>query len=390
MTTKLLLLFLSCPIVLAQAKLALIQVPVADLLAQSAAKLAPDQNPELFYQKIAIAPLGKDLESCPRQHQALFHELVDILSEDHQEAHVRIFNAYYLDQTTKQKTGSFWTLKKNLVLFDNLKENKQLIPKPINYHYPSRQEKEIITLLEPWYCDQTSQTYSAGTRFKLNPQDQTAYIYNPSQNNFISVAIPGKLTLPSQQRPPDELRKLFVNLIKSWSTPDRQNFIPYTWGGCSVIQKVPVHTFELIQKHPSAYYQIAPFTNQTQTGLDCSGLVLRAAQAVGLPLFYKNTTTLAQELKPIVAQDQILPGDLIWISGHVIVIANPKTGLCLEARDYGHGYGKVQRIYLKKLFAGIQNCDKLKAAHLSGTPLNRIDRNGDVKGKYQIKILKLI
>lgn len=389
---KLLILFSIITNQLLQAKLALVQVPVADLISHHVAHFKQDQAPENYYQNIALSPFrpGKDINSCPRQHQALFNELVDIIEEHKHEARVRIFNAYYLDLTTKQKTGSFWTLKKNLLLFDKLTPNQTLIPKPLNYKFPQRLELDVITLLDSWHCEQTNQTYSAGTRFKINQANQTLYVYQPDQNNFKQVPIPSHLTLATQTRTPAELRKLFIDLVQNWSFGLNENFIPYTWGGCSVIQRIPVHNFELIQNNQLAYYAVPPFSSQTQTGLDCSGLVLRAAQAVGIPFFYKNTTTLAHELKPITLQDQLLPGDLIWISGHVIIIADPKTGLCIEARDYGHGYGKVQPIYLRELFKDITNFEQMKTAHLSGTPLNRIDRNGNIKGKYQIKLLKLI
>ena len=310
--SKLLILLLlnitSCSI---QAKLALIKVPVADLISHHVAHFTSTQNTTDFYQNIAISPFrpGKDIASCPRQHQALFHELVDILEENQHEARVHIFNAYYLNLKTKQRTGSFWTLKSNLILLNQLGTNQHLIPKPINYHYPARFEDHVITLLDSWFCEQTEATYSAGTRFKVNPQTNASYIYQPDQNNFIQVNIPKHLTLSYLERPANELRQLFINLIKNWATPAGQNFIPYTWGGCSVIQKIPVQHAELKQSGNLAYYAIPPFSNQTQTGLDCSGLVLRAAQTVGIPFFYKNTTTLANELKPITAQDQILPGD---------------------------------------------------------------------------------
>ena len=117
---------------------------------------------------------------------------------------------------------------------------------------------------------------------------------------------------------------------------------------------------------------------------------MRAAQAACIPYFYKNSTTLAKELKPLAAQQAIEPGDLIWISGHVIIITNPKTGWCCEARDYGHGYGQTQQIHISKLFKDVQSLEQIKAAHLSGKPLTRINKNGESCRNYQVKILKLL
>ncbi len=384
-----------------QTKFAVIIAPVADLISTPAQTLCNNiptltNNFNDYYWSIPLAPINKDTASCPRLHQALFNELVEVVSETPNEAQVRVLNAYYLDPTTKQKSGYFWTLKTNLISLDRLNQQQDFIPKPINYKYPNRQEPNVVTLNLPWLCPATNQTFSAGTRFKIDLQDGQAYIYQPATNNFIKFLIPADLTINTNLLNHYTLaqkRELFVKLVQDWSKKTHKHAIPYTWGGCSFIQKQATHKTKAIQKADLGYYAIPPHDLKVQTGLDCSGLVFRAAQAAGLPYFYKNTTTLAHELKPLTTTQAIEPGDLIWITGHVIIIIDPQSGICAEARDFGHGYGKVQQIHISQLFKGITSLDQVKAAHLSGEPLLRVNLHGDTSckycGKYQVKILKL-
>ena len=151
-----------------------------------------------------------------------------------------------------------------------------------------------------------------------------------------------------------------------------------------------MHKVKIKRQNGLEYYTMAGKKLTCHTGLDCSGLVLRACQTIGIPYFYKNSSTLAHELPEIKVHERILPGDLIWLAGHVIIIADPQSGLCIEARDYGHGYGKVQQIHINQLFYETANIDQLKHAYHKGKSLTRIDKKGAKHGNYHIKILKLI
>jgi cell wall-associated NlpC family hydrolase len=374
-------------------ELALVVVPVIDLISTPASSLCKKVSAQKYYQQIPLSPVnpGKDLYAGPRQHQALFNEVVDIIETTTNEVKVKALNAYYLNIKTGQKFSNFWTLKKNLIPLKKI--NKKLLPAPINYQQTMSHAANTITLTTPWHCPQTNQTFSAGTRFKVNSRG-SAYCYQASQNKFILINIPKQFFIPTKKRNHAQQRKALISIIKQWAHSINKLHIPYTWGGCSFIQRVPTHnTKSTTQKYHGRqrrFYQAVNKKPATETGMDCSGLVLRATQTVGIPYYYKNSSTLAHELPDIKKNEAIKPGDLIWLSGHVIIIADPAKNLCIEARDFGHGYGKVQLIHIKKLFKNISNFTQLKDAFHGNKLLTRIDKKGNVRRKYRIKILKLL
>ena len=59
-------------------------------------------------------------------------------------------------------------------------------------------------------------------------------------------------------------------------------------------------------------------------GFDCSGMILCAAQIAGLPYFFKNTDTLLGNLKPLRPTEELEAGDLVFYSGHVLVVSDLK------------------------------------------------------------------
>jgi hypothetical protein len=382
---SLIFIFLSMPYSLF-AELGLIVVPVADLISAPAKHFNPKLDAASFYEQIPLSPVnpGKNLPAGPRLHQALFNELVEIVENSGQEVKIKILNAYFLNTITKQKTSAFWTLKSNLVPLDKIK-TPQYLPDPIDYHKNSHiLSSHTATLIAPWHH------FSAGTRFRLNPKDGKAYLYQADTNQFIKIRIPSRFLIFNTPRSSSQLRRDVVKLVQNWATPQHHKSIPYAWGGCSFVDRLAMHKVRMINQNGLHYYTVAGKKLNTHTGLDCSGLVLRACQAVGIPYFYKNSSTLAHELPALKPNEPILPGDLIWLPGHVIMITDPAKGLCVEARDYGQGYGKVQQIHISKLFQETTNFAQIKAAHHTGTPLSRIDRNGALRGKYKIKVLKLI
>ena len=371
------------------AEKALITVPIADLLSTPPTQIKPPLAP-VDWQDGTM--------SCPRLHQALFNETVEILETTANSAKIRILNAFYLNMRTKQKLNKFWTAKKNLTSITKLDKSK--IPPPIDYTKPSSiNNNQTITLTTPWYCSQTRQIFSAGTRFATCPKQTTrnslhVYCYDSQNNHFIVVKIPKKIALTNYKKKESEQRKIFVKLLQKWAQPMQKKQIPYVWGGCSFTHKLPTYEAQAIHtkrnNQESHHYVIPNNKLNPQAGFDCAGLVLRAAQASSIPYFYKNTSTLADSLQSLKKNDSLQAGDLIWLSGHVIIVVDPVQNLCLEARDYGQGYGKVHTIHVSKLFKETPTLAKLKVAYYENKVLTRIDKKGNIRGKYQIKLLKLL
>ena len=137
------------------------------------------------------------------------------------------------------------------------------------------------------------------------------------------------------------------------------------------------------------WFSYPTYNLKPATGFDCSGVILRAAQIAGLPYFYKNTVTILNNLKPLTATDELADGDLIWLPAHIMVVSDVAQQLCIEARHYAHGYGKVHEIPIQKVFGNIPHYAALKQAHLNQTPIDRLDRQGQVRQQVKIKLLKL-
>lgn len=110
----------------------------------------------------------------------------------------------------------------------------------------------------------------------------------------------------------------------------------------------------------------------------------------GIPFFYKNTVTIAEHLKEIDPNESLQPGDIIWVRGHVMVVANIKRNTIIEARGYDGGYGHVHEIALAKVFKGIKTFADLKKAWLEKQPLIRLNKAGKIQDSFKsVKLLSM-
>lgn len=505
---------------LLQAELAVIIKPVIDF---TYLPITPNQ-------KVPICPVkvGDDAISCPRIHQGLFNEIVDIIRTENQQVLVAVKNCYFQTNQNLEKQAQFWTSSKNLLPLRDLGTQQSQIPAPIDYNQPnSLYNEQVITLIAPYHSTTTDQIYSAGTRFILVPdsynnsaiaihdiqcehdsenfsnsnsnsidQPNTSnlssapetgnhknniishyqvYIYDPSLNKIIIDQIDQKLCLKLSEDLLDfdhqQHRQLFVTILKQWlnhpiqlsagpftieelttnnskhqltshnkikssnSSNNKPNskskkivstsnsnskshkslgskntvikryiqprpiapFIPYVWGGCSYTTLCTDPYFQLktvrskYRPHakPRRYFEYPTCHTQPYNGFDCAGLILRAAQASGIPYFYKNTATILQNLEPLQPEDQIANGDLIWLPAHIMVISDVEQNLCIEARHYAQGYGKVHETSIHKIFKDINNYQDLREAHFSQNLIDRLNRHQKSAQKVKIKILKL-
>lgn len=377
---------------------ALTIVPVADLVGQSLQSSARESSIIQRYHRIPLCgKQGKNI--CPRIHQAVFNEVVTVLEEHGDEVKIKINNVFYELSHDPTPQDIYWSLKKNFVNLDSLQQKNKyisIIPEPIKYY--SKQDEanqNIVTLKKPYYEASLGLTFSAGTRFvKTDTQADDCYVVFALDSRKMAIKkiwLPKNSCLALSGCTIKEKIKTFVALIKEWAHIDK-GFIPYVWGGCSFTDVCyQEHFSEITSYKPrGSYYQRTGYKKFPFCGLDCAGLVMRAAQICEIPYFFKNTLTLAHGLQSLKEHESLHEGDLIWFPGHVLIVSNVKKNMIVEARSYSHGYGKVHESALNKVFKEINTFSDLIKAYNTQEPLYRLDNNGVVMHSIPTyKILKL-
>ena len=72
------------------------------------------------------------------------------------------------------------------------------------------------------------------------------------------------------------------------------------------------------------------------------------------------------------------------------MISDIQKGLLIEARGYNHGYGILQEIPFFEQFQNIFSTQDLKDAYLHKTPINRLNKAGEIVQKINdLQIMKL-
>lgn len=375
-------------------------VPVANLVLQRMATLFPGKNPWNCYQNISLEGSKKTARSCPRVHQLLFNEQVEIIHCAGDELLVKIPHVFYTSGIDKK--NEYWAHKKNFISLEALEKkglNSDLFPAPIRFSDKTieKANTNTITLLFPFKDRTHHRTFSAGTRFVrahpgANGPTVKVWAFNPATVRFDLISIPKHLCLSNPPKTSRQKRKLFVKLLKRWAHLPA-GFIPYVWGGCSFTAPYKKNMITCKQMTIKPRETISVFLpkkgRKTVTGFDCSGVIARAAQACNIPYFFKNSSTALQQLKPITSYKQLAEGDLLYIKGHLMVVSDIKNNRLIEARSHCHGYGKVQEIKLSDEFQGIETYQQLLAACLTNKRLKRLDSRGAFTKSYTAKLLKL-
>ncbi|HRN77814.1 MAG TPA: hypothetical protein PLU71_01125 [Candidatus Dependentiae bacterium] len=401
----LLLLCLLLPCISDATHKAITIVPVADLVGQPMQQWYANQSIHQSYATLPLCGAGTAAQAgrvCPRIHQLLFNEMVEVIAEHGEEVHIRVPQVFYCTQASNVKHNTFWTAKKNLLSVHTLQQHQvdmRLFPQPVVAKTTYRAiPQHIAILVEPYTDPKTKLTFSVGTRFVYDPDTIThkkigLYIFHPDTYTMVLTYVAReKCVLPSTSH--QEQKDNFVATLKKWAHPDK-HAIPYVWGGCSFTtthqtQNFLKKTCTLPHNNTGTYYAIPHNVQQTKTGFDCAGLIARAAQLNGLPYFCKNTMTALKTLQPLQPNDRIQPGDIIYIPGHVIVISDIEKNLIIEARGYDHGYGKTQEIPLCEEFKDMYSLADLQNAYHAKKTIHRLNKNGDVVQKItNLVILKL-
>jgi len=390
-------------------------VPVAELVAYPL--LQSTKGPFNSYEKIPCQFFSKTT-GIPRLGQLIFNEQVKIVEKKGQEVRVTIPHRYYVSMNNTPLNNGFWMDGSNLYMLDELsKNNLEKIPQPLSYLARNNFSENVIVLIEPWTIFKESlfskrhTTYSAGTRFVRTTQHKeqeghyAVYVFNPGKRRFEVQDIPHNLCiLEDQQRDNSEKRKIFVGLIRRWTYRPNNKYFAYVFGGSSLVEDVEPQNFALqkagtheklffIRPHHKEQEQSFNTHYLTQTGIDCSNLISRAAQIAGIPYYAGNTSTIKHELKPLTKDDILEVGDIVGWKGHVIIISSIKNNLIIEARGYEpSAYGIVHEIPLSERFKDINTMQELLDAYFSGKKVARLTKSGKVKEviKEGISIYKLL
>ena len=352
-------------------------VPVADLVGQSIGKEK--------YSKIAL--FTHPVQFCPRMHQLLYNEVVTIVEEKGEEVCILLDSVFYEVAGNPNPQNTYWTLKKNIVPLETIKKSGiplAAIPNPIDFNNcKSLYDQSVVSLALPFHDSTTNRTYSAGTRFVKAPSQSSkdkisVFALDHTSTKSLVINLPRSLCIVTDRNKTEKERKAaFLRLVTTWAH-QLNGFIPYVWGGCSFTALAHGNHFASNQIGQTHFYQPSVSLKHPYTGLDCAGLITRAAQLCGIPYFYKNTATLTNHLKEITYIRDVQDGDLIWFPGHVMIISSCKPAKIIEARAYGQGYGKIHELPLQNVFKGIDSLEKLFTHLIEKKSLFRLASDGSI------------
>jgi hypothetical protein len=320
-----------------------------------------------------------------RISQALYNQVVYVLEEHAMYVKIWIPGVRY-DKDFQPLKNSFWALKSCVQpLQDLCKSVKQAIPDE-TYGVGN-----TIVLTYPW------KDYSIGSRFVYIPHqsDTTKFtILKPdfTKNKVAVAVVPREYAITEIMLTPKKQRRLFIQILESLlyrlgSTYGVAYEIAYVWGGSSFVQpyrkNCVVYQGNDIQRESLSRSFVA-------TGFDCSSLVMRIAQIVGIHFPWKTTVMMHHALQKVAHRSQLQVGDLIWMPGHVMIVSNIEKHEVIEARGYKSGYGRLHKMQLEQLFDHVKTYDDLFALSDKNKQIVLKDKNGNFYLKTQIKFLRLV
>jgi len=94
---------------------------------------------------------------------------------------------------------------------------------------------------------------------------------------------------------------------------------------------------------------------------------------------------MASQLEPLKQGEKIREGDLIWIPGHVMVVASLPNNTIIEARGYRAGYGKIHELPLNKLLKILQTGLSWNRLASTKKPLNLLNKEGRHKHHSRVQ-----
>jgi hypothetical protein len=348
-------------------------------------------------------PISPETNSpVSRNHQTIFNEIIfDVKDLDENFCSGKIGNIWHdFDDNKKTPLQEDVIFKKDIILLsDILKSGVSLdiIPPPIF----DEDQAEVVTLLLPWEDEISKQKYSAGTRFvhmsHFDSEDKFCVIICDNNIKKLISFVPKNLTVNfliiNSKTFQQDKRKLFVQILKTWLPTNKteDKIIPYVWGGASLVDLYD-DKFELVEeKLLDQKLMIYKRKEKPEifTGFDCSGLILRAAQIAGIKYMYRYTGLLPKFLKPLTKNQEVIDGDLIWISGHVFAVSDTKNNLLIESTGYKSNYGKLHQISLKDRFKDINNYEELLISFFQKKELTLLSKEKEETTYKEFKILRI-
>ncbi|MFZ5954559.1 MAG: hypothetical protein ACOYT8_05675 [Candidatus Dependentiae bacterium] len=363
--------------------------PIADLVGSPIQTFFPAMSTDNAYKQLILCSAEKKLwQGCPRLHQLIAHEVVEIIDENDHEFKIKTPHLFYLIGNSPEQQNIFWAQKKNIALLDDL-EKKYDVHKS-NFPFFNK-HNTLIVLSRPFKDPTTKIVYSAGTQFVAKTIYPNRFakvlIFDPAKKKFNLIKIDScyyiiKSKFIGQQK------ANFVKLLRDWA---HQKYIAYVFGGCSFTKPCNKLFDKKTTNGTINSYVRLESENTIKNGFDCAGLIFRAAQAAGLNFPYKNTHTIKECLPALTNHDRLVEGDLIWIPGHIMAVSDLTKNLLIEARGYSHGYGIVHEIPLDKVFKNIRTYQDLIDAYHKKEILYRLDDQGNIRDTFkEFKLLKMV
>ena len=365
-----------------QDALVVVCVPVADCLAISAREINATCPAETIYEHLSYSP-EEGPYSCARIHQCLFNEVGALCQQTAEEVQVEFPHFFWMLEG--KRYSRVWVLKSTVTPLTLVQRSLE-VPKPLNGSFSTAHlNEDILSLSVPWHHDETNRTFSAGTRFARNrfeDQEKTCGIFVPDyiKNVYHACSLPRECLIESAPLCVSERKKMFIKLVRSW-TCDTEEIIPYVWGGCSYMCRLPAADF-FLDRQTEGTISIACwrrlFTQVPHGGMDCSGLILRAAQIVGIHHYFKNTLTIKECMTSILPNEELEEGDLILVPRHVMIVSDLKKNLLIDASSYTSEFGCAREVPLHKVFRDIATYEELQQAALQHIPLCLKTKTGSV------------
>lgn len=376
---------------------AVVRVSVADML-MNVASYYTSAMPKALYKSLPLSCEPKGFP-CVRVHQMLFNELFFDVVCVNTECSGKIENAFYGYNAEKnQPLNSYCSLSNNMMFLAELIQKKLIkyVPAPLVI---SKHSPKILTLKLPWKDVATGMQFSVGTRFVRASKHDRVHSFAVKYVNFdqmepVSAFIPKDRCLLNELRNQQEVRSEMIALIRSWIQHASPRIIPYVLGGSSYLSGVddtkPYLKEQSILGQKAAVYKRKE-TSKPCWGFDCSELLWRAAQIVGIHYPWKSSLMVERFLKPLSSGQLVEVGDVIWVPGHVMIVSDVANDKLIESVGYKSGFGKVHEIALKDRIKDCSTYTKLVRLMRTRQSLTFIGENGSIctNEPCKFKILKL-